>query len=566
MADTIKEFLVSLGFKTDKSSQKDFEAALVGTQAKAVALGIAMVEMAKVIAQAMADIIPEFDKLYFQTQRLGSSANDIKAFSYAMDQLGGSAQGANASLKAIADFVRYTPGAGGFLQKLGVDPANIGDAAKTIKDLEASFQNMPAYKARALSQVLGIDPDTLFAMSKDTGEFEAQYRAFAQRMGVNLDDMAGEANAFQTNLRLLKAEGGLAFDVLTEKVLAWLLPALMKLSDWFTNITSGKKLTGMAGQIQDIVGAISDLVHALGQLAVSPYIENFASKMLGAITQTIEVMANLIKLVNDVLSGNWGSAWSDAKAVVSHASQGASSVADAIFGGDTKEYGKNGQVGLPGGPGPASKSPWAGNFDAYISPHSIAAGGGSGTAKPNASGGSSFDTAVSAFMASGLSQAGARGLAAALGAESHGLNPGDINPTSGARGIAQWLTKSRINDIQGHFHKSIMSASLQEQIQMVIWEMKTKFGALWSGLKYAGNDRNAAMNVIAGYEAPGKGFGGDMQRADRILGGKGGVSFHQVNHNTFNGVSDPHSTARAVGGAMDQSNQHIIAATQRFAY
>jgi hypothetical protein len=116
MADTdvIKEFLVSLGFKVDDSSYRKFENAVKGSSNLAADLG--KVATAAVISTtaAVAKVSEVMDKLYFVSQRTGSSVSSIQAFDYAISQTGGSADGAKQSLENLSHFIRAYPGGADF--------------------------------------------------------------------------------------------------------------------------------------------------------------------------------------------------------------------------------------------------------------------------------------------------------------------------------------------------------------------------------------------------------------------------------------------------------------------
>lgn len=339
MADSvIKSFLVGLGFKIDDNSQQKFDAAITGATAKGVALGEAMYETAKQVGEAIISMARDFDQLYWQTERLNSSAGDIKAFGYAMSQLGGSAQGAQAMLENLAEFAKSSPGAQGFLRRLGVAPEDMGNAVAMAKDLEKTFSAMPYYRAKVFGQVLGIDPIQLQAMLRDQGQYEDQYKQFAQKLGIDLDDVSGKANDFTTKLREMKAEAGLAFDVALYKGLEWLLPKLEAVSRWVQDILSGKKLSGVGGEFQKIVTDVMALLHALGELAGTPYMQNFADKMLSALDHVIRGFTSLIKLVTDVLNGNWRAAYADAKSIVWQGSGMLDNIADAVMGRGSDRY------------------------------------------------------------------------------------------------------------------------------------------------------------------------------------------------------------------------------------
>ncbi|PTR06451.1 MULTISPECIES: hypothetical protein [unclassified Novosphingobium] len=394
MADNvIKEFLVSLGFKVE--GQDKFDKGLDAATAKAVAMGEAIYDLAKQVAEAMARILPDLDQLYWRSQRLGSSAAGVRAYGYAISQLGGSAQGAMAALEGIAEFAKSSPNAGSwFVGALGVDRRHLGDAVEMAKDLSATFQKMPYFRAKAYASMLGIDPIQLQAMIKDTGEYEKQYEAMATRLGVNLEGLSGKSNDAMTRVRELKAELSLAFDVAEYKALEWLIPKLEEFSRWVNEIMSGRKLTGISLQLRNLINDIGDLLHALGDLAATPYMMNFAEKLTAAIDHSVKAISALVRVVTHVLNGEWAAAYREAINAAQQTTQAGDSFMMGVIGAGSGQYQQGG--GASGG--------WGGDAGAPGSAPGAGAGGGINAGNlrnPNGIGFQKFRSTADALVAMG---------------------------------------------------------------------------------------------------------------------------------------------------------------------
>jgi hypothetical protein len=233
MADTdvIKEFLVSLGFKVDDSSYRKFENAVKGSSNLAADLG--KVATAAVISTtaAVAKVSEVMDKLYFVSQRTGSSVSSIQAFDYAISQTGGSADGAKQSLENLSHFIRAYPGGADFLKRLGVSSENTNDAAKSMKDLQKVFQDMPLHQGMTYANMLGIDEKTFLSMrSGELNKYLDDYNKRLAEVGVNGQSAAEKGNAFMTALRGIGAGAEVLGTVLVDK-LAPALTDIIKLSD-----------------------------------------------------------------------------------------------------------------------------------------------------------------------------------------------------------------------------------------------------------------------------------------------------------------------------------------------
>lgn len=215
-AETIKDFLVSLGFSLDESGYQKFNSVLTGATANAIKMGLAVEGAALSVVAFTAKIASGLDQLYWASQRTGATVQGIKAVGYAVSQVGGSADAARGSLESLSRFMRNNPGAEGFLNRLGVQTR---DASGKMRDMSTIFtgvgqklSSMPYYRANQYAQMLGIDENTLMAMRRGVGSFSGQYNAMAKAIGFNADQAAASSNRFMTSLRAFGEMAGMARD------------------------------------------------------------------------------------------------------------------------------------------------------------------------------------------------------------------------------------------------------------------------------------------------------------------------------------------------------------------
>ena len=215
-AETIKDFLVSLGFDIDEAGAAKFDSVLAGTTANAIKMGLAVEGAALSVVAYTAKIASGLDNLYWASQRTGATVQGIQSIGYAVSQMGGSVDAARGSLESLSRFVRNNPGAEGFLNRLGVQTR---DASGNMRDMAAIFtgvgqklSSMLYYRANQYAQMLGIDENTLMAMRRGVGGFSGQYSAMAKAIGFNADEAARSSNKFMTSLREFGAMAGMARD------------------------------------------------------------------------------------------------------------------------------------------------------------------------------------------------------------------------------------------------------------------------------------------------------------------------------------------------------------------
>jgi len=215
-AETIKDFLVSLGFSLDESGYQKFNSVLTGATANAIKMGLAVEGAALSVVAFTAKIASGLDQLYWASQRTGATVQGIKSVGYAISQVGGSADAARGSLESLSRFMRNNPGSEGFLNRLGVQTR---DASGKMRDMSTIFtgvgqklSSMPYYRANQYAQMLGIDENTLMAMRRGVGQFSAQYSTMAKAIGFNANEAAVSSNRFMTSLRAFSEAAGMARD------------------------------------------------------------------------------------------------------------------------------------------------------------------------------------------------------------------------------------------------------------------------------------------------------------------------------------------------------------------
>ncbi|MDU4361972.1 MAG: hypothetical protein E7I50_05250 [Klebsiella oxytoca] len=215
-AETLKDFLISLGFKVDEAGARKFDAVVAGTTLKAIELGVKVEAAALSVVAFTAKIASGLDDLYWASQRTGATVEGIKQIGYAVSQVGGSVDGARGSLENLARFMRNNPGAEGFLNRLGVQTrdasGNMRDMATIFTGVGQRLSSMPYYRANQYAQMLGLDENTLMAMRRGIGQFSGEYTTMAKAIGYNADVSAVSSNKFMTSLRSFGLMAGMARD------------------------------------------------------------------------------------------------------------------------------------------------------------------------------------------------------------------------------------------------------------------------------------------------------------------------------------------------------------------
>ncbi|EFK0764522.1 hypothetical protein AWB05_001659 [Escherichia coli] len=298
MADTIRDYLVSLGFDIDGAGQAKFEATLKGVAANVVKLGAIVESTGLAIVGFTASIASGLDKLYWAAERTGASVNGIKALGYAASQTGSSAEAAQNSLESLARFMRSNPGAEGFLNRLGVQTR---DASGQMRDMSAIFtgvgqrlSSMPYYRANQFAQMLGIDENTLMAMRRGMFGFTAEYQSMMQKTGFDADRAAQQSNKFMTSMRNFVSLLGILRDKVGSNLAGGLSGTLNNLSKQM--LENWPKIEGVVTKIVKGVLFAADVITQMAwrvSQAVGGLIEWF-KKLPPDIQQLIMLVSGLV--------------------------------------------------------------------------------------------------------------------------------------------------------------------------------------------------------------------------------------------------------------------------------
>ncbi|MBP1132616.1 soluble lytic murein transglycosylase-like protein [Serratia sp. PL17] len=215
-AETIKDFLISLGFEIDSAGERKFSAVVAGVTANVLKMGVAVEGAALSVIAFTTKVAQASDKLYWASQRTGASVAGIRALGYAASQTGSDAAAAQGSLESLARFIRNNPGAEGFLNRLGVQTrganGQMRDTAAIFTGVGDKLRSMPQYRANQYAQMLGIDENTLLAMRRGISGFTADYQGMLKAVGLDSDKAAAQSNKFMTSMRSLTALLGMAKD------------------------------------------------------------------------------------------------------------------------------------------------------------------------------------------------------------------------------------------------------------------------------------------------------------------------------------------------------------------
>ena len=317
-ANTIKDFLVSLGFQVDEAGARRFESVVSGAALKVAELGTKAERAGAAVVSFAVKVASSLDNLHQASLRTGATVEGIQRIGYAVSQVGGSAQAARGSLENLARFIQTSPGAERFLHRLGIQTRT---ASGQMRDMSAIFidagqrlGSMPDPRANQYAQILGLDENTLTAMRRGIGEFSREYSAIVKSTGFNADQAAASASRFMVSWRSFTLLAEMARDKigagLADSLIGPLDTLRQLVMDNFTKIesamTSGvKRFIRIASTLTDGWGSLGtqtqELTVLFGGLTAAWWLLN--SVMLASpITWVLGLVAAIVLLRDDYLS------------------------------------------------------------------------------------------------------------------------------------------------------------------------------------------------------------------------------------------------------------------------
>lgn len=255
MADTLKEFLVNIGYHIDETSENKFLKGIGGATEKVIGLGEQVVLTALAIQVGVSKMANDFERLYYSSQRTSSAVSAIQAVGYAFTTVGLSSDQAKGSIESLMSSIRNNPGISALLNNLGVRTKG-RQGTEIFDDTIKRLSQMPFYVARQYASLLGVEDSVLLQLINNYKKFsEARDDATKRRSEAGLDPkkQAADAVVYNNALRSLM----LTLDILAERIYSGFIgPAtrvvtiLDDLARGFINID--KATNGWAGALATV--------------------------------------------------------------------------------------------------------------------------------------------------------------------------------------------------------------------------------------------------------------------------------------------------------------------------
>ena len=213
-AETIKEFLVGLGFKVDEAGLSKFAEGITSATVRVTALATAATAAAAGIVASVQHIASEYDQLDKLAQQFRTTADAVDEFIDTAAILGLSDEKAVESLKnldrAIVDTSMNMGRAKMVFEDLGI---KVTDAAGKLKpttevmnELAEKFKDMERGKQLRVMERLGLDPALLKVFNADLAAISAELQAIDKAADFDFETAIVESKAFMAVWREMQQE------------------------------------------------------------------------------------------------------------------------------------------------------------------------------------------------------------------------------------------------------------------------------------------------------------------------------------------------------------------------
>ena len=530
--ETIKDFLVQLGFKVDEKGLKTFTTKIDDATAAVTKFAGVITGIAVTAGVAITAFSSNLEDLYFAAQRTGNSATSLKSFEFAARNLGVSANESRSAVEGLASFLRRTPGGASWLEGLGIKTkdanGNLLETTQILQNLGARYRGLPFFQGQQVANVIGGISDPML-LALENSQFAGDVARDKKKRGQGFDKTTEDAHRYQEAIRDL----GDTFEALGAKIEDALItkggPSLQKLENWIEK--NGPKIADTIATWVVKIGEFGDkALPVIGE--VVDYFIDLDKRTDGLSTK---ILASVVALK---LLGGFGviSGILQLAAAFSSLAAPILAVAAAAAAGGAIGTFLNGLIdkGIQNATGDENQTlggwlyDFAHNDTTAHTPQAM----------------------VDYFKRRGYTTDQSAGLVANIMAESNG-DPSATGDHGQAYGIGQWHP-DRQAAFKKYTGKDIRGSTLTDQLDFMQYELRfgseQKANALLLATK---NAQQAGEVVSRAYERPA------ANDAEAEARGRAAVQIAQTTNIHVNG-GDAHGTAQQVARAQGDVNQNLV--------
>lgn len=213
-AETIKEFLVGLGFKVDEAGLAKFTSGVTSATVAVTAMGAAVAAAATAIFAGVKGVANEYNELAKLAEQFRTTADAVDEFVDAAQILEVDNDKAVESLRnldrAIVDTSMDMGRAKAVFEDLGISvkgaAGNLKPTTEVMAELAEKFKGMERGKQIRVMERLGLDPALLKVFNADLGALSAELAEIDKSVGFDFEQAIAEGKAFAAVWKTLQQE------------------------------------------------------------------------------------------------------------------------------------------------------------------------------------------------------------------------------------------------------------------------------------------------------------------------------------------------------------------------
>lgn len=272
--ETIKEFLVGLGFDVDEAGLSKFKAGLAGATVAATAIATAVVGAAGAVTAFVAGVAHELDSLSDFADLVGESAEAVSELEAVAVIADSSVEAVRSSLRGVSNMAGQAAlgvGRGAMVfKKLGLEAKTAEGRMKTASELLAEVgdrvKGLSKAEQIAFTSKLGIDPTLVKSLVGNYDEIRAEHRRVFESLGVDLNAAAEAGSDFEDSQNRLRG----VIDAAYKAVGVRLMPQVKRGLDALRQglVANLPRIVAVLAPMLDVVLRIAEALVTLGGRAV----------------------------------------------------------------------------------------------------------------------------------------------------------------------------------------------------------------------------------------------------------------------------------------------------------
>lgn len=314
MNDTIRQFLVGLGFDLDEAGLRKFTDGITQASTRAAALGAVTTAAAAAIVAGVSKVAAEFNQLDLLAQKYNTTASAIDDFADSAEMVGIGGEAVENALDAMNKVVGEAAlgiGRGKIiLEKLGIQAKDTAGKVRPVTDvmadLQTKLQGMDRGQAMAIMEKMGLDPNLLRMFNGELGNLQKIQDEMGKTdvsVGFDFDQAVQESIKFQDSMIRMKTEARLLwhwFTTLWESLAVKLMPKVRSGLD-----RMGKVFEELRHNLQDngkkIVEAVSPILNII--LRIGEGFVTFVARTIGVVGNLIGRVVGAFMAMNEASNG-----------------------------------------------------------------------------------------------------------------------------------------------------------------------------------------------------------------------------------------------------------------------